>query len=510
MSRFDSKSNRPRSTEFYDDLAIFFLSDTHRLNENYEFFKSELIPTIIVDLRKEGSNFEDFDILSFKINDSTTNTVVLRNFQTLMLSVLGIKNEYYNFKPFDYSNLTFDGNIEEINNLNKSDGIEKIFMLNGYPIRIIEGNKCIGKIEVNLNDIDHRFSLVCWIEHLNQVLFIHRNESGSIYDKHGNLIKQIPQFSYTGLADRYSSIDYSRKNRFTYFCQPIYYDHNHSYTWDSRIILFNEYLDPVDKQELDWWDNDRGNIDRWEHNRLEYRRRYNRRNDMMRHFDEIRIRGRQIKIFDDFIYTLHCDWEDMYIYDLKLNLIAVIKHNYGFKWLKDICESTQANYLFQNDCILNTKTFSIISKNLKSNWHNGGELEAIHNDKFIFSRDKVYKMNMNTLKCKNFIDDKYLCKINPLKYHLLKNPIILPCGNMICNDCFYENYNIYLNRFICNFVSCQIKHMSYEINFLLDSNNRLVENSAAEILKEMIDNCNKTFINKKSKFKTKMIINQLN
>ena len=505
MSRFDKRYNKP--PDINDDMAIFFTSNTYKLNENYEFFKSEKIPIIIVDLNKEElTNLEDLNLFKFKIIDSSTNKVVLKNFQTLMLSVLGIRNEYFNLQPFDFSNLKFESNIEEINKFDKINQIEKqetLFTLIDNPIRIIEGNKCIGKIKVNSDDIDYGYILACWIEHSNQVLLIHRDVSGSIYNKHGKLIRKIPQISHdrSPLADRYSTIEYCRKNKFTYFCQPINQDH--SYTWDSKIILFNEYLDLVDRWELDRWEmrvNDRRNHDIREYHhqmRNQNNERFNRRYHEMRYFDEIRIRGRQIKIYDDFIYTLHCSWGNMYVYDLKLNVIAVINQTEEFKWRDNIFESTHANYLFQKNCILNTKTFSIISKNLKSEPHGGLKLRAIHNDKFIFATDRTYKIYMNNPNSKIFIDDKYLCKINPLQYHLLKDALVLPCGNMICNNCFYENYNIYLNKFICNFVSCQKKH---EINFCLDPNNHLIENSAGEILKEMMDNCNRIYINNKSNF----------
>jgi len=502
VSRFDKRYNKP--PDINDDLAIFFTSNTYKLNETYEFFKSEKIPIIIVDLNEEGSNLEDLNLLKFKIIDSSTNKVVLKNFQTLMLSVLGIKNEYFNLQPFDFSNLKFESDIKEINKFDKKNQIEKqetLFTLIDNPIRIMEGNKCIGKIEVNSHDIDEGYILACWIEHSNQVLLIHRNVSGSLYNKHGELIRNIPDFSHDGLADRYSTIEYCRKNKFTYFCQPISQDH--SYTWDSKIILFNEYLDLVGRRELERWEmrvNDRRDhaIREYHHQMRNHKNeRFNRIYHEMRYFDEIRIRGRQIKIYDDFIYTLHCSWENMYVYDLKLNLIAVINQTKEFKWRDNIFESTHTNYLFQKNCILNTKTFSIISKNLKSEPHGGRKLRAIHNDKFIFATDKTYKIYMNTSNSKIFIADKYLCKINPLQYHLLKDTLVLPCGNMICNNCFYENYNIYLNKFICNFESCQKKH---EINFCLDPNNHLIENSTGEILKGMMDNCNRIYINNKSNF----------
>ena len=218
MSRFDKRYNKP--PDINDDMAIFFTSNTYKLNENYEFFKSEKIPIIIVDLNKEGSNLEDLNLFKFKIIDSSTNKVVLKNFQTLMLSVLGIRNEYFNLQPFDFSNLKFESNIEEINKLFKKNQIEKqetLFTLIDNPIRIIEGNKCIGKIKVDSDDIDYGYILACWIEHSNQVLLIHRDVSGSIYNKHGKLIRKIPQFSHDRLpsADRHSTIEYCRKNKFT-------------------------------------------------------------------------------------------------------------------------------------------------------------------------------------------------------------------------------------------------------------------------------------------------------
>jgi hypothetical protein len=450
--------------EDFGDLAIFFTSDTYKLDKYYEFFKSELLPVIIVDLNTSNSEYKNFSLINFKDLfdlDSPANRANLKNLQTLILSVLGIKNEYFNLKTFDFSqNLDYWSTITENNNPrtnNQLENVEKLFMIiDNKSIRVIDGNRCIGKIEVDSNDIDYEVSLACWIEHLNQVLLIHRNSTGTLYDKHGNLLRRISEFSIRGLVDRYCSVDYCRKNRTIYYCEP-----NEQYrNTDTNLFFFDTFS---------------------------YRWKF---------FRPLKgIRGINIKIFGDFIYIVSCSWNDLYVYDLKFQCIAVIKNNSRkWEWLSPISES--ANYLFQDNLILNTKTFTFMFNNLKPEWPEGRNLQTIHKDKFILSGDKVYKINMNSSKSKNFIDDKFLCKINPFRYHLLRNPLVLPCGNMICNDCFYENFNLYLNIFICNYELCQRRH---EINSLLNPNNQFIENSCGDILKMMIDNYKTNSIDQNSK-----------
>jgi hypothetical protein len=391
--------------EDFGDLAIFFTSDTHKLDKYYEFFRSELLPVITVDLNTSNSEYKIFSLINFKdlFNlDSPANKAKLKNLQTLLLSVLGIKNEYFNLKPYDCSqNLDYWSTITEYNNSrtnNQPETEENLIMIIGEKtIRIIDGNICIGKIEVDPNDFDHGVCLACWIEHSNEVLVIHTDSTGSLYDKHGYLLEEIRKFSYKGLADRYCSVEYCRKKRTIHYCEPNERNRN----TDTNLFLFDTFS---------------------------YRWKF---------FRTLKgIRGISIKIFGDLIYIVSCSWDDLYVYDLEFQCIAVIKNNSRkWKWLSPISES--ANYLFQDNLIFNTKSFTFMFNNLKPQWPEGRKLQTIHKDKFILSGDKVYKINMNSSKSKNFIDDKFLCKINPFRYHLLKNPLVLPCRNMICNDCFY-------------------------------------------------------------------------
>ena len=70
-----------------------------------------------------------------------------------------------------------------------------------------------------------------------------------------------------------------------------------------------------------------------------------------------------------------------------------------------MCEFKQVNHLFQNDCILNTKTLTNLAKSIKPKWPEGQLLQTIHRDKFIFNSDQICEINMNTPKSKHFIDD---------------------------------------------------------------------------------------------------------
>ncbi len=118
------------------------------------------------------------------------------------------------------------------------------------------------------------------------------------------------------------------------------------------------------------------------------------------------ISGIKIKIISKFIYILSCEEDDLCVYDLNFQCIAVVKNNSRkWQWLSPISES--ANYLFQNNLIFNTKTFTFMLNNLKPEWPEGRKLLAIHEDKFILSGNKVYKIIMNSSKSKNFIKEKF-------------------------------------------------------------------------------------------------------
>ena len=70
----------------------------------------------------------------------------------------------------------------------------------------------------------------------------------------------------------------------------------------------------------------------------------------------------------------------------------------------------------------------------------------------------IYKFSLNKSIKTSVMEPKFVCDLNPIKPHLLKNPYLLPCGKSACLDCIYENYNTFLQVFKCYNQKCQENH----------------------------------------------------
>ncbi len=100
----------------------------------------------------------------------------------------------------------------------------------------------------------------------------------------------------------------------------------------------------------------------------------------------------------------------------------------------------------------------------------------VFNDKIMLqganTRFYVYKLKLNSQILETVVDSRYICKINPFKSHLLHHTVcLLPCGQSYCMDCIFDNYNLYLQKFNCNFEICKQPHVlrdeSMKINLKL-------------------------------------------
>ena len=85
-----------------------------------------------------------------------------------------------------------------------------------------------------------------------------------------------------------------------------------------------------------------------------------------------------------------------------------------------------------------------------------------------------YKINVDK---KVFVDSKYICKMNPFKLHLYREPYYLPCGNSSCLECIYKSFNLYRRTIRCRFDTCEEEHyLSPKLEIGLTFNDTIVKN----------------------------------
>ena len=105
--------------------------------------------------------------------------------------------------------------------------------------------------------------------------------------------------------------------------------------------------------------------------------------------------------------------------------------------------------------------FSKCSSSILSRTKIPFKLLKIRKNKMIFSDNKgnffIYNFQVGK-KWTEHLFDKYICKLDSLNSHFLKNPVLLPCGNSACHNCIYNHVNSYKGIFKCTFKSCQTVH----------------------------------------------------
>ena len=207
-----------------------------------------------------------------------------------------------------------------------------------------------------------------------------------------------------------------------------------------------------------------------------------------------------MKIINDLIYYLTKN--SIYVFDLNLNYVT----EFGYSFIenaKTLLVSSLSNYLFVVDHqdfgsrvfieTFNLDTFEHISSvdvtnylgaNSKNNTLIGDYLINISKDNQSVSILKAVfnvRNNNKSIYCDN---NKFLCKINPLRTHLLKNPYELPCGNISCIECIYSKFNIYTNKFTCGYNECKGEHFLNSDTF---KKSTILESNLPKICQSQID-----------------------
>jgi hypothetical protein len=452
--------SRQREQYEYDVVILFLTNELIRSNsfkKEYTFLKDKGKPMLFVLINNIEIN-DLIDINGFKVIrfvepiNSDENKEALKHLQIFLFSVLTIKNIYFNEKIDDYSSrLQLVSNKKTFNDMANDCEIklnDEIFLLSDdYTIKIVNYNndKVLGKI--TLEDCEDLF---CWIDHLKMVFKIqNRQNRGELYDINGQFVRKVKINSNVRFINRYSSVAYSKKNNETYFVNDEMDGNANSENGNSTIYTYDK------KMKL---------------------KKYT-----------TRIKANIIKIFEQYIYSIHHNSSDeIFIYNLSFNLVASIRKSMHID--RVFTDLKLSPFILMDRKIFDTKTFSFIGF-----VETQTSLITVFNDKMIFKDREgnylIYKINLKTAQ-NNLIDSKYVCKINPLKPHLYQNPYLLPCGNSACLDCFYKHFNIYLNKFKCNFESCQKTHRLTQ-EFKKDlSLNDIMTNGCQETLKNMIESGN--------------------
>ena len=191
-------------------------------------------------------------------------------------------------------------------------------------------------------------------------------------------------------------------------------------------------------------------------------------------------------IYNEYLYTY--DKDECFIHDLYLNYLTSIKINVKIDSL--LVDPKQENRLiiksYKSIFFLNTDSFEIICfLNFKL------DFGAIINEKLILGHKqsqsyKAYSFYKIVFKKPaSNSDEMYFCQFNPFKVHLQSKSFLLPCGNLACAECIYNNYNIYTRSLKCNYETCKQMHkLPQQIDF------HKVETNIDELTRELINDEN--------------------
>ena len=213
-----------------------------------------------------------------------------------------------------------------------------------------------------------------------------------------------------------------------------------------------------------------------------------------------------IFVHNDKFYTPDAHNYVIHVYDLDFNYFTSFGHSIlGTGLTLHFDRMNNTNYLFAkaNSCLYAFKidNYNYVGQIPTDSMDN---YSCFSNKKFIkvsrgsFSRDdgtflKVYNIKYKIFKNKfirndgiqQVIDAKFVCKLNQLHQHLYQNTYLLPCENLACLECIYNHFNVFTNRFKCNFDSCQLEHRLTKksiqpCNYIIDEN---IEEICQQLLK---------------------------
>ena len=209
--------------------------------------------------------------------------------------------------------------------------------------------------------------------------------------------------------------------------------------------------------------------------------------DETRMINKIRVKEpnvttKSMKFINDFLFVLKVDC--VLVYDSSsLNYVTSFGNSIIFKAQSFFIDEKTPNYLY----ILDTSDKSLKVFNLSFKYIGRIKIESalewsedrvsgdiinghliLFDNSSMFVQEIVYS-SFNDQNSLNYDHNGfYICKLNRSNHHMCRNPYLLPCGNIACLECIYDNYNLFLNKFQCNFDECGAEH---ELNGKLEKLN---------------------------------------
>ena len=477
-----------------DYIKSDFLRNDFECAKNF----NRLILFVLIDI---SNNIEDifgdinaFEFIIFsKPFDLEINREPLWRFKLFLFRSLNIENFIFNrsndyfidmrvkiIKEYDFENDERPYYKEQYWNFS-SDGLQvisdsEIILKRGNCLKVINiKNGYEVTSEININSNETGWFSYQYIKHIDKIFVIdwsqtkeetNTNSFSLFYDKNGMLSRKINlglnlnQLRDTD-QDRYSIV-YNYKMKKTFLCCEV----DEEMSSRIKIYTFDENFNCENIKNLDY----------------------------VRYYIWSSVK---ILFSNDYLFILN--YPNLHVYNFSISHVATIETKYcspcpdhaDFNIFNDPKNSNNIFIGHFNDYIeiIDTNLFLTIAI---INIPYTSCLKMVFNENILltgyWSNDyiMVCKINFN-----NNIETKpnsdYNCRINPLKTHLYVNPYLLPCGNTICLECVYKNFNIHLNKFKCNFENCQQFH---KLQQKLEKNSKLsqamIENSGL-ILKNLME-----------------------
>jgi hypothetical protein len=396
------------------NVIIFFLTkkfvETNQFKKDWR--KRETKVFLIILLEEDIQSLIDFDFNQFNVsyfNHSISLTeqqeAITRN--TIFLSrLINLTDSSVEEMDNGESN-KFALKVGEINpNSKKSYVLKRMEIINDeivivkcFDEKILIIDWRIGSTVATIENINEQE--FCWISHLTQIFCCQKfieptNEKElkcSLFSKKGDYIRSV--YTISKYNYRVNSVAYNKDN-----CQ-VYLNIYNGTGSKTLILILNQEFYPINMI-------DNNLLNPVFISNLNY--------------------ATEIKLHD-ILYN---------IYHYTLNIAFLQEKNY-----KNGCEKTNNNiYIFDKS------SFSVIGL-IKAK----ERLIFVYHEKLLLMSENHYliqKVPSLKLDLPEYDVFRKFCRLNPFKkLHLISKGYRLPCGNSVCLDCIYQQYNLFKRTLIC-------------------------------------------------------------
>jgi hypothetical protein len=186
---------------------------------------------------------------------------------------------------------------------------------------------------------------------------------------------------------------------------------------------------------------------------------------------EPNVSVKSIKFVNNFLFVLKLDC--VLVYNLKLEYLTSFGNSIIFKAQCFFIDDKTPNYLYILDAHdkylkvfnLSFKYIGRIKIESALDWTRPCNGNIVNGNLVLFDMSSMFiqeivysSLNGDQNSLKYDSNGFYVCKLNRFNHHMCRNPYQLPCGNIACLECIYDNYNLFLNKFQCDFDDCRIEH----------------------------------------------------